>query len=122
MHLRAANVPFQIVPGITAAFAAAAQIGCSLTDRRSASSVEFHTGHKAADDDGGVAESSATRVIYMPGRSFRLARDRVAAGRGPAGDALLRDQPCRAAGPEHRVEHVGGAGRGHSRYRLPCCC
>ena len=46
--LRAADIPFQVVPGITAAFAAAAQIGCSLTDRRSASSVELHTGHKAA--------------------------------------------------------------------------
>jgi uroporphyrin-III C-methyltransferase len=79
--LRAADVPFQVVPGITAAFAAAAQIGCSLTDRRTASSVELHTGHKAADADQNVASESVTRVVYMPGRSFRaFAEERLRAG------------------------------------------
>jgi uroporphyrin-III C-methyltransferase len=37
--LRAAGVTFEVVPGITAAFAAAAELQCSLTDRRSASSI-----------------------------------------------------------------------------------
>lgn len=83
--LRAAEIPFQVVPGITAAFAAAAQIGCSLTDRRSASSVELHTGHKAADADEGAPQASATRVLYMPGRSFRaFAEERLATGDAPS--------------------------------------
>jgi uroporphyrin-III C-methyltransferase len=106
--LRAADVPFEIVPGITAAFAAAAQIGCSLTDRRSASSVEFHTGHKASDqasnqgnNQGGPADS-ATRVVYMPGRSFRSYADELLR----AGENALL--PCcvisRAAQPEQSVQ------------------
>jgi uroporphyrin-III C-methyltransferase len=83
--LRAADVPFQVIPGITAAFAAAAQIGCSLTDRRTASSVELHTGHKAADASQDVPSESVTRVVYMPGRNFRaFAEERLRAGDAPA--------------------------------------
>lgn len=98
--LRAAGIRLEVVPGITAAFAAAAQIGCSLTDRRSASSVEFHTGHKAAEED--VPDKSATRVLYMPGRSFRAyADERLRAGDAPA-------LPCcvisRAAQPDQSIQ------------------
>jgi uroporphyrin-III C-methyltransferase len=100
--LRAADIPFEVVPGITAAFAAAAQIGCSLTDRRTASSVELHTGHKAADADLDLASESVTRVVYMPGRSFRsYAEERL-----QAGDALAL--PCclisRAAQPDQSIQ------------------
>jgi uroporphyrin-III C-methyltransferase len=100
--LRAAGVPFEVVPGITAAFAAAAQIGCSLTDRRSASSVELHTGHKAADIDQNAPAESTTRVVYMPGRNFRaLADERLAAGDAP-------ELPCcvisRAAQPDQSMQ------------------
>jgi uroporphyrin-III C-methyltransferase len=100
--LRAADIPFQVVPGITAAFAAAAQIGCSLTDRRSASSVELHTGHKAADADQAGAAESVTRVLYMPGRSFRaFAEECLEAGDAPS-------LPCcvisRAAQSEQSVQ------------------
>ena len=45
--LAEAGVAFEIVPGITAGFAAAAALGCSLTSRNSASSVVFSTGHHA---------------------------------------------------------------------------
>jgi uroporphyrin-III C-methyltransferase len=100
--LRAADVPFQVIPGITAAFAAAAQIGCSLTDRRTASSVELHTGHKAADASQDVPSESVTRVVYMPGRNFRaFAEERLRAGDAPA-------LPCcvisRAAQPDQGVQ------------------
>jgi siroheme synthase len=100
--LRAADVPFQVIPGITAAFAAAAQIGCSLTDRRTASSVELHTGHKAADASQDVPSESVTRVLYMPGRNFRaFAEERLRAGDAPA-------LPCcvisRAAQPDQGVQ------------------
>jgi uroporphyrin-III C-methyltransferase len=103
--LRAADVPFEVIPGITAAFAAAAQIGCSLTDRRVASSVEFYTGHKAADREIGSEETpseAVTRVVYMPGRSFHsFAEERLQAG--DAGDL-----PCcvisRAAHPDQSMQ------------------
>jgi uroporphyrin-III C-methyltransferase len=99
--LRAADVPFQVIPGITAAFAAAAQIGCSLTDRRTASSVELHTGHKATNAGQDDANESVTRVVYMPGRNFRsFAEERLRAGDPPA-------MPCcvisRAAQPDQEV-------------------
>ena len=70
--LKSAGVPFEIVPGISAAFAAAAAAGISLTDRRTASRVTFATGHLAEgnhDSDywSAIAHANTTLVIYMPG-------------------------------------------------------
>jgi uroporphyrin-III C-methyltransferase/precorrin-2 dehydrogenase/sirohydrochlorin ferrochelatase len=72
--LAQAGVTFQIVPGITAAFAAAAAIGCSLTDRKTASNVIFSTGHHAqSHNESPLPEiEDSTRVVYMPGRDLRL--------------------------------------------------
>jgi len=72
--LAAAEVPCEIVPGITAAFAAAAAVGCSLTDRNSASNVIFSTGHHASSHNQSPLPEieDATRVVYMPGRDLHL--------------------------------------------------
>lgn len=72
--LSAAGLQFEVVPGITAAFAAAAAIPCSLTDRNAASNVIFSTGHHAqSHNDAPVPElEDATRVVYMPGRDLTL--------------------------------------------------
>jgi uroporphyrin-III C-methyltransferase/precorrin-2 dehydrogenase/sirohydrochlorin ferrochelatase len=72
--LVAAVVPFEVVPGITAAFAAAAALGCSLTDRNSASNVIFSTGHHASSHNQSPLPEieDATRVVYMPGRDLHL--------------------------------------------------
>ena len=72
--LTAAQIPFEVVPGITAAFAAAAAVGCSLTSRNAASSVIFSTGHHAASHDSAAIpeRENSTRVVYMPGRDLRL--------------------------------------------------
>ncbi|MBS1803391.1 MAG: uroporphyrinogen-III C-methyltransferase [Acidobacteria bacterium] len=69
-----AGVNFEIVPGITAAFAAAAAIPCSLTDRNAASNVIFSTGHHAqSHNDAAIPErEDATRIVYMPGRDLTL--------------------------------------------------
>ena len=77
--LHAAGIPYEVVPGITAAFAAAASLQCSLTDRRASSSIVFSSGHHAT---GGAPEiSEPTRIVYMPGRDFsRLAVEWAAAG------------------------------------------
>jgi uroporphyrin-III C-methyltransferase len=97
--LRAAGVEFEVVPGITAAFAAAAALGLSLTDRRASSSVHFSSGHHAT---GGPAEiPEPTRVVYMPGRDFSL----LAAEWREQG--LPGELPCvaisRAAQPDQRI-------------------
>lgn len=85
--LRAADIPFEIVPGITTAFAAAARLKTPLTDRSAASKLILATAHHAAGKleltpkwEGAFPED-ATLVIYMPGRKFRaLADDLIASG------------------------------------------
>jgi uroporphyrin-III C-methyltransferase/precorrin-2 dehydrogenase/sirohydrochlorin ferrochelatase len=72
--LTLAGVEFEIVPGITAAFAAAAALGCSLTDRNNASNVTFSTGHHAQSHNQSPLPEieDTTRVVYMPGRDLHL--------------------------------------------------
>jgi uroporphyrin-III C-methyltransferase len=72
--LTEAGVPFEVVPGITAAFAAAAAIPCSLTDRKAASNVIFSTGHHSQSHNHAPVPKleDATRVVYMPGRDLGL--------------------------------------------------
>jgi uroporphyrin-III C-methyltransferase len=101
--LTEAGVEFEVVPGITAAFAAAAAIPCSLTDRDSASNVTFSTGHHAqSHNDAQLPQiEDATRVVYMPGRDLRmLAAEWLAEG-------LPAEFPCavvsRAGQPDQEV-------------------
>ena len=85
--LRGARIPFEVVPGITSAFAAAARLKTPLTDRSAASKLILATAHHAAGKleltpkwAGGLADD-ATLVIYMPGRKFRaLADDLIGSG------------------------------------------
>ena len=86
--LRAADVRFEVVPGVTAVFAAGAALGLPLTDRKSASKLIFCTGHHADGKDAapiwsGVLPEDATLVVYMPGRDMgRIARELREAGVG----------------------------------------
>jgi len=68
--LREAGIPFEIVPGVTAAAGAAAFAGIPLTDRRLASAVALVTGHEKAETEGtmdwaALARFPGTLVIYM---------------------------------------------------------
>jgi uroporphyrinogen III methyltransferase/synthase len=69
--LRKAGIPFEIVPGITAALGAAAYAGISLTHRYHASAVAFVTGHENPHkpesilDWNALARFPGTLVIYM---------------------------------------------------------
>jgi len=69
--LAAAGIPFEVVPGITAATAAAVYTGISLTHRDHASAVAFVTGHEdpgkteSALDYGALACFPGTLVFYM---------------------------------------------------------
>jgi uroporphyrin-III C-methyltransferase/precorrin-2 dehydrogenase/sirohydrochlorin ferrochelatase len=74
--LAAANVPFEVVPGVTAAFAAAASARVPLTLRGVASSLVFASGHdldgRTLPDWSGLALSGATVAVYM-GRTVAAA-------------------------------------------------
>jgi uroporphyrinogen III methyltransferase/synthase len=69
--LAAEGIPFEVIPGVTAAIAAAAYAGLSLTHREAASSVAFVTGHEdpsKADqtlDYAALARFPGTLVFYM---------------------------------------------------------
>jgi uroporphyrin-III C-methyltransferase/precorrin-2 dehydrogenase/sirohydrochlorin ferrochelatase len=104
--LATAGVPFEVVPGITAAFAAAAAIPCSLTDRNAASNVIFSTGHHAQSHNEVLIPEieDATRIVYMPGRDLSLlALEWLQEG-------LPLDFPCaivsHAARPEQQVQRT----------------
>jgi uroporphyrin-III C-methyltransferase len=70
--VRAAGILFEIVPGVTAATAAAARAGISLTERGSASTVVLATGTGQSGsppdalDWGFLARVEGTLVFYMP--------------------------------------------------------
>lgn len=106
--LRRAEVPYEIVPGITSAVGAAASAEIPLTDRRAASAVVFVTAHQAAHSNHGdwnrVANSGATLVIYMPGKNYgAIARNLISAG-------LSSTMPCavisRATTAEEQVHRT----------------
>jgi len=105
--LLGAGIPFEIVPGITAAFAVAASLRTPLTDRTAASKLILATAHHAAGKLEvtpkwtGAFPEDATLVIYMPGRDFRaLSDDLITSGIAP-------DTPCvavsKATTPEEHV-------------------
>jgi uroporphyrin-III C-methyltransferase/precorrin-2 dehydrogenase/sirohydrochlorin ferrochelatase len=73
---RAAGIPVEVIPGVTAAQAAASRLGVSLTHRRHARRLQYVTGH-AEDgrlpsdlDWSSIADPSATTVVYMPKRTL----------------------------------------------------
>jgi siroheme synthase len=91
--LRRANIPFEIVPGITAALGAAAAAGISLTDRRAASQIVITTYSRGSDRatadpfavtpnvDWATISSSTTLVLYMPGADYaEVSRRLIEAG------------------------------------------
>jgi len=60
-ELAAARIPFEIVPGITAALAACASAGVPLTHRDCAASVTLATAQRAVD----AVDQPGTLVFYM---------------------------------------------------------
>ncbi len=106
-ELTAAGIPFQIVPGVTAALAAAASVGIALTHRDAASDVTLVTAHDLVSgrpsrtDWKALGQSTGTVAIYMGARRLdaNLAR-LVEHGRDPGTPALYVE---RAGQPGQRV-------------------
>ena len=139
--LKAAGIPFEIVPGVTAALAAGSFAGICLTHRDEASAVAFVTGHEQAGkqatglDFAALARFPGTLVFYMGVTTARQWSDALYRGRqighhsggdrtsllvaGPTGDpddagprgGWIRGPPTPAAGS-----------RRDRRSRRPECC
>ena len=85
--LRAAGIPYEIIPGVPSACAAAAAAGIPLTRRMTARRVQFVTGHDASGalpEDinlDALADPTASTVVFMGKRTFpALLEDLLARG------------------------------------------
>ena len=103
---RAAGVPCEVIPGVTAAQAVSAAAGAPLTHRGLAQAVTLVTGHAAPDGQGGwgepdldwgaLARPNQTVCVYMglataPALAARL----LSAGRAPSTPVLLVENASR---------------------------
>jgi len=104
---RAAGIPFEVVPGITAALAGPAFAGIPVTDRRHGASFAVVTGHRDLSRPwtsirwDRLATAVDTLVVLMGMRNLeKLAETLIAAGRDPATPAAV---VMEAATPRQRV-------------------
>jgi len=95
--LRANNIPFEIVPGVTTALGAAAAAQIPLTHRRASSALVLITAHRAskkgatepdASDWRNFVSTGATLVIYMPGQNYAEIATRLKSA------GMAADTPC----------------------------
>ncbi len=122
----AAGVPFEVVPGITSAIAAAAYAGIPVTHRRVSTSFTVVTGHEdptkgSSDTDwDALAKAGGTLVVLMgAGRVAEIAKALIAGGRrrehaGRGG--ALRHPPRPAHGARH-ARHDRGRSASSRRAR-----
>ena len=96
LALRAAGIPFEVVPAVTAGVAAPAYAGIPVTQRGIASAVAFVTGHEDPDKDAtaldwdALAAFPGTLVFYMGVKRLALIADSlIAAGRDPRQPAAV---------------------------------
>jgi uroporphyrin-III C-methyltransferase/precorrin-2 dehydrogenase/sirohydrochlorin ferrochelatase len=88
-YLRAHGVPYEVVPGITAALACAAYAGIPLTHRDHAQSVRLLTAHCRRSHDTldwpALAQERQTLAVYMGVGELAVLQERLLAhGRAPA--------------------------------------
>jgi uroporphyrin-III C-methyltransferase/precorrin-2 dehydrogenase/sirohydrochlorin ferrochelatase len=87
---RAAGIPVEVVPGISAAQGAAARLAVPLTQRRDIRRLQYVTGHGADGrlpqdiDWASLADPTATTVVYMAKKTIgELAARAIASGLSP---------------------------------------
>ena len=119
-ELNAAGIAYEVVPGITAALAASAQLGVSLTRRGLARSVTFATPRIGPDENESEwidsVLSADTVVLYMAaGQAPQIAAALIA--RGKAADTPLVVVESATLPEEQRI-HTSLAGLGASSLNL----
>jgi uroporphyrin-III C-methyltransferase/precorrin-2 dehydrogenase/sirohydrochlorin ferrochelatase len=99
---QAANIPLEVVPGITAAQGAAAKLAIPLTDRGHARRLQYITGHArngALPDDidwKSIADPTVTTAVYMPAKTLSaLVTRALTQGLDPATPALAISRATR---------------------------
>ncbi|MBH2565045.1 uroporphyrinogen-III C-methyltransferase [Serratia marcescens] len=112
----AAGIPFQVVPGVTAAAGATAYAGIPLTHRDHAQSVTFITGHCRPDGDGldwaDLARARQTLAIYMGTmKAADISQRLIAHGRDAATPVAVISRGTRAdqqvqIGTLDQLEHL----------------
>jgi uroporphyrinogen III methyltransferase / synthase len=93
--LRAAGIPYEVVPGVTAGVAAPAYAGVPVTHRGRAAAVAFVTGHEDPAkpdtqlDWPALAAFPGTLVFYMGVRALPRIAERLVAGGRPAAEPVV---------------------------------
>ncbi len=101
--LASAGIPFEVVPGVSAAIGAGAYAGIPLTHRDHASCVAFVTGHHPESMDWSKVAHADTLVIFMGAHHFpEIAAALITAGRSPDTPAAAVSWATR---PEQRTIH-----------------
>jgi uroporphyrinogen III methyltransferase/synthase len=102
--LREAGLRFEIVPGVTAAFAAAADLDLPLTHRKKCSAVALVTGHELPSKPGGrldweaLAKFPGTLAVYMGiARLPVIVAELVRHGKDPATPAAVVERASTGA-------------------------
>jgi uroporphyrin-III C-methyltransferase len=103
--LEAAGIRYEVVPGVTAALAAAADLRTSLTQRGSVRSVTFATprigaGESAADWAASVAASDGGAIYMGAGQAAAISAALIAAGKAPSTPVAIVEN---ASLPESRT-------------------
>ena len=93
-YLRSHGIAVEVVPGVTAALAAAAELGVSLTQRGLARSVAFVTPRVGAGESASTwvqtVLAADTAAIYMgAGEAASIVQALIAAGKSPSTPAVL---------------------------------
>ena len=110
--LEAAGVPYEVVPGVTAALAAAADLGTSLTQRGSVRSFAFVTPRIGVDEDPSrwvdAMRGADAGAIYMGSREApAIAAALIATGYPPTTPVAIVED---ASLPTSRVSYTTIAG------------
>lgn len=88
------GIPFEVVPGVSSAFAAPLSAGIAVTHRDTASSVTIVTGHEARDESGRLnwdALAHAETLIFLMSvhNAEVIAKRLIEHGRDPATPAAM---------------------------------
>jgi uroporphyrin-III C-methyltransferase len=106
--LRASNIEYEIIPGVTSALGAAAAAGIALTHRRMSSTLVLTAGHRAPGNEdldwARCAASQSTLVIYMAGARYGETASRLRSA------GFADETPCaiisRATTPEQQIHRT----------------